>query len=99
MGRIIADWLKQIGINIRIDVVDSGTLTDRLYDNGDFDMYIWTYFMDVDPTSILKIMTTGQIMSWNDSFYSNPSTTNFSWSKTGKWIRINGRPLSMKCRK
>lgn len=28
--------------------------------------------MDVDPTSILKIMTTDQIMSWNDSFYSNP---------------------------
>lgn len=72
MGRIIAEWWKQIGINITIDVVDSGTLTDRLYDNGDFDMYIWTFFMDVDPTSILKIMTTGQIMSWNDSFYSNP---------------------------
>ncbi|MEL7568533.1 MAG: ABC transporter substrate-binding protein [Dehalobacterium sp.] len=72
MGRIIAEWWKQIGINITIDVVDSGTLTDRLYDNGDFDMYIWTYFMDVDPTSILKIMTTDQIMSWNDSFYSNP---------------------------
>lgn len=72
MGRIIAEWWKQIGINITIDVVDSGTLTDRLYDNGDFDMYIWTYFMDVDPTSILKIMITDQIMSWNDSFYSNP---------------------------
>ncbi|KUO51074.1 MAG: hypothetical protein APF76_16395 [Desulfitibacter sp. BRH_c19] len=71
MGRIIAEWFNDIGINVNIEVVDSGVLTDRIYDNGDYDMFIWGYYMDVDPTSILRIMTTDQILSWNDSFFSN----------------------------
>ncbi len=70
-GRLIAEWFKEIGIGTTIDVVDSGTLTDRIYDNGDYDMFIWTYYMDPDPSSILRVMTSGQILSWNDSFYSN----------------------------
>lgn len=72
MARIIAEWFKEIGIKVNIEVLDSGVLTDRIYDNGDYDMFIWGYYMDVDPTSILRIMTTNQILSWNDSFYSNP---------------------------
>ena len=70
-GALIKDFLAEVGIEITISVIDEGTLTDRIYE-GDFDMFIWGWYVDVDPTSILKVMTTDEIMSWSDSFYSNP---------------------------
>lgn len=70
-GALIKDKLAEIGIKITVSVIDEGTLTDRIYE-GDFDMFIWGWYVDVDPTSILKVVTTDEIMSWSDSFYSNP---------------------------
>jgi peptide/nickel transport system substrate-binding protein len=71
MGTMIKDMLEEVGIAITVSVIDEGTLTDRIYD-GDFDMFIWGWYVDVDPSSILKIATTDEIMSWSDCFYSNP---------------------------
>ena len=71
MASMIKDMVAEVGIDITISVIDEGTLTDRIYD-GDFDMFIWGWFVDVDPSSILKIATTDEIMSWSDCFYSNP---------------------------
>lgn len=68
---LIKDMLEEVGIAITVSVIDEGTLTDRIYE-GDFDMFIWGWFVDVDPTSILKVVTTDEIMSWSDCFYSNP---------------------------
>lgn len=71
MASMIKDMLAEVGIEITVSVIDEGTLTDRIYD-GDFDLFIWGWFVDVDPSSILKIATTDEIMSWSDCFYSNP---------------------------
>lgn len=71
MGTMIKDMLEEVGIEITVSVIDEGTLTDRIYD-GDFDMFIWGWYVDIDPTSILKVVTTDEIMSWSDCFYSNP---------------------------
>ncbi|MEW5784001.1 MAG: ABC transporter substrate-binding protein [Bacillota bacterium] len=68
---LIKEWLNTVGIEITIGVIDEGTLTDRILES-DFDMFIWGWYVDVDPTSILKIMTTDEIQSWSDCFYSNP---------------------------
>ncbi len=70
-AKLIKEWFKEAGIDFQVEVIDEGTLTDRIYE-GDFDLFIWGWFVDVDPSSILKIMTTDEIMSWNDCFYSNP---------------------------
>lgn len=70
-GTMIKDMLEEVGIALTVSVIDEGTLTDRIYE-GDFDMFIWGWFVDVDPTSILKVVTTDEIMSWSDCFYSNP---------------------------
>jgi peptide/nickel transport system substrate-binding protein len=71
-GTLIKEWLTDIGMDITIEVLDDGALTDRIYDNADFDMFTWGWYVDVDPASILRIMTTDQIFWWNDCFYSNP---------------------------
>jgi len=71
MAAMIKDMLEEVNIAITVSVIDEGTLTDRIYD-GDFDMFIWGWYVDVDPSSILKVVTTDEIMSWSDCFYSNP---------------------------
>ena len=71
-GQLMVEWLSDIGMDITIEVLDDGSLTDRIYDNADFDMFTWGWWVDIDPTSILRIMITDQIFWWNDSFYSNP---------------------------
>lgn len=70
-GTLIKEWLTDIGMDITIEVLDDGALTDRIYDNADFDMFTWGWYVDVDPASILRIMTTDQIFWWNDCFYSD----------------------------
>ncbi len=71
-GQMIAEWLKEIGVGIESQVMDDGTLSDRIYDNGDFDMFIWGWGGDVDPSFVLSLFTSGQIMNWSDCMYSNP---------------------------
>ena len=46
-------------------------LTDKILEIN-FDLFIWGFDVDIDPSSVLRNMTTDEIMSWNDSFYSNP---------------------------
>lgn len=71
MASMIKDMLAEVGIAITVSVIDEGTLTDRIYES-DFDMFIWGWFCDVDPTPMLSYMTSDEIMNWNDAFYSNP---------------------------
>lgn len=71
-GQMIKGYLKDVGIETKIETLDNGALTDRIYDNSDFDMFIWGWGGDVDPSTLLRVLTTNQIDNLNDSFYSNP---------------------------
>ena len=74
----ISNWLSQIGIR----AVPVGELESQLFVDWigmKYDMFMWNWGTDVDPTFILSVMTTGQIptshndwSAWSDCFYSNP---------------------------
>ncbi|HZL65355.1 MAG TPA: ABC transporter substrate-binding protein [Thermoleophilia bacterium] len=76
-GKLITGWFRSLGLKITYQVLDSGTLSDALYNMKgktyapDFDMYIWGWGEYVDPDYILNVFTTGQIDGWNDSVWSN----------------------------
>jgi len=70
-GQIISGMLKDVGIETRIETVDDGVLMDRIY-AYDFDMFIWGWGTDVDPSTILNVMSTDQIDNLSDCNYSNP---------------------------
>jgi peptide/nickel transport system substrate-binding protein len=76
-GKLITGWLDDIGLDIDLQVIDDGAITDKefAYDGDqfapDFDMALWGWGGDVDPNFILSIMTTGQIESWSDCNWSN----------------------------
>ncbi|HSV56042.1 MAG TPA: ABC transporter substrate-binding protein, partial [Magnetospirillaceae bacterium] len=71
-GQMIQAYLQAVGIATRISTVDDGVLQDAI-DTADYDLFIWGWGGDVDPTTILAILTTGQIGSLNEPRWSNPA--------------------------
>lgn len=71
---IIEQNLKEVGIRVNIEYMDSGRLGD-IIDNQNFntDMYIWGWTADYgDPSFILSVMLTSEIGGRSDCRYGNP---------------------------
>lgn len=71
-GQMIKGYLKDVGIDTVIETLDDGALNDRIYSGADYDMFIWGWGGDVDPGTLLRVLTTNQIDNLNDAYYSNP---------------------------
>ncbi|NLT47123.1 MAG: ABC transporter substrate-binding protein [Clostridiales bacterium] len=69
-GQMIASDCAAAGIKINNVTMDSGALYDRIIE-GSYDMFIWGWGADVDPTVILGVLTTDQIGGNNEPFFSN----------------------------
>jgi len=68
----ISSYCDDVGIKLKLDMVDEAAFSDRYYSNGDGDMFIWSWRGDIDPGFMLSTFTTEQILNWGDSNYSNP---------------------------
>ncbi len=77
-AKLIAGWFKDIGIKVKIEVMDEGALMDRQYEyDGDtftpnYDMFLWGWYLDYDPGSMLSYFTEGQIENWSDCAWTDP---------------------------
>ena len=78
MGKLIAGWLTECGLDIKYSVIDDGALSDALYNYDadcyyapDYDLYLWSYAGYADPGDTLASFTTEQIEWWNDPCWSN----------------------------
>lgn len=78
-AQFITDWWKELGISITSQVFDSGTLVDLMLPpeagdeyKADYDLFIWGWAGDVDPSSLLDIFTCRAIGGSSDSLYCNP---------------------------
>lgn len=52
-AQIIQDQLRQVGITVKIDVMEKGAFLDDIYNEGDFEMCVWaiiSMFPDADYT-------------------------------------------------
>ena len=72
-AKLIAGYLKAVGIGVNLQVMDEGAFTNDNYDNGNDDLYIWNWNADIDPGYILSTFTTGQLLNGSDSDYTNPA--------------------------
>jgi peptide/nickel transport system substrate-binding protein len=77
-AQFITEWWGGLGITIDAGVTEDDTLlVDLTPPEGDppglakFDIYMWGWVGDVDPTSLLQPFTTGEIGKSSDTFYSN----------------------------
>jgi peptide/nickel transport system substrate-binding protein len=71
-ARMIVGWCRDVGIELRLQVMSEADFSDRIYDDADYDLFVWSWGGDVDPSFILSTFTTRQIMGWSDSQYSDP---------------------------
>ena len=80
-GKLIVGWLKDVGIKLDYQVIDSGALINYQYEytgskyTPDWDMFIWYWVEDVDPNFIMDIYTPQQIEGWNDCLWTDPAYT------------------------
>ncbi len=63
-------WWSAIGIKVVSAPVAENRLIGDTYDCSE-DLYWWGWGGDVDPDFLLSVMTTGQILNWQDAWYSN----------------------------
>ena len=78
-GKFITGELEDVGIDISMQVMEDGALSDRQYNYNkddefapDFDLFIWGWATgEDDPNFLLSLLTTGQIEAWSDCNYSN----------------------------
>ena len=77
-AQFIQNWWQQLGITVNTQAYDSDTLTELMLppEAGDgktanFDVFVWNWGGDVDPNSLLNILTTDAIGSASDSYFSN----------------------------
>jgi len=77
-AKLIAGWFKDIGIKVNIEVMDEGALMDRQYNyegdtfTPDYDMFLWGWYLDYDPGSMLSYFTEAQIENWSDCNWTDP---------------------------
>jgi peptide/nickel transport system substrate-binding protein len=76
-GKLIAGWLEQLGLKIRLSVENDGALVDGVYHYAgdtyapDYDLFIWGWGSIADPGYQLSFFTSSQIEGWNDCCWSN----------------------------
>jgi peptide/nickel transport system substrate-binding protein len=77
----IRDWLKDIGIDTKIQIMSTEQLTDVI-GKGDYDMFHWDWAIEPDPDFQLSVFTCGQRSTeedgaisagWSDSFLCDPA--------------------------
>jgi peptide/nickel transport system substrate-binding protein len=78
MGKLVAGWLQDVGIKVKYEVTDDGSLYDMVWNmKGDkpapsYDLCLWgPWTGDVDPNWIFSIFTTDQIGDWSACYWSN----------------------------
>ncbi len=77
VSKLMAGSLKDVGLTIELQTMDDGALTDQIYAtkggefNPDYDMFLWGWYSDLDPSPVLSYFTTDQINGWSDCAWSN----------------------------
>ncbi|MBE3075703.1 MAG: ABC transporter substrate-binding protein, partial [Actinobacteria bacterium] len=77
-GKLVVGWFKDVGITVKLEVMDEATLGDRELNyegdvfTPDFDMFLWGWYLDYDPGSMLSYLTKGQIENWNETCWWDP---------------------------
>lgn len=74
-AKLIVSELKEVGVRTTLSVMDSGALLDAQYnytDGGttyapDYDLFIWYWTQDPDPSIQFSVLTKDQIESWSDT--------------------------------
>jgi peptide/nickel transport system substrate-binding protein len=99
-ARLVAEQSREIGVEFKVQPVSVDKLTEittRKVDGKmapEFDTFIWGWGGDpYDPSALLRLITTDEIGSLSDSFYSNPEYDRLFTEQTGEFDEEKRRDL------
>jgi peptide/nickel transport system substrate-binding protein len=73
-AQLLSDMWSKIGIKLEMQAIDPDALTSKCCPAFDYDLIIWGWVADPDPSSLLKVYATDGIPTGsNESGYSNPA--------------------------
>jgi len=76
-GKLITGWFRELGLTVRLEVIDTGALVSRVYNfkgdtyAPDFDMFIWYWDGFSDPSYTLSTFLTAALGGNNEPGWSN----------------------------
>ena len=74
MAELLGQNWRQIGVKVEPQAVDPDALIALCCPGFDYDIMVWNWFSDPDPSSLLKVMTAAAILdTTNESGYANPT--------------------------
>jgi peptide/nickel transport system substrate-binding protein len=72
LAELLSDMWKQIGVSLQLQALDPDALTAICCPAFDYDLMIWGWYADPDPSYLLGVMTTQEIVTGlNETGYSN----------------------------
>jgi peptide/nickel transport system substrate-binding protein len=75
-AQFLVEWFGELGITVNAAVTEEGKLIDDVTGPpggpANYDIYMWGWVGDPDPTSLLNFFRTDEIGGSSDSYYSNP---------------------------
>ena len=80
-GKLLAGWFKDVGVEVRLEVLDTAALTSRIWSYSgdtftpDYDLFTYFWLGGSDPNFILSLLTPGQIGVWSDTSWTDPRYT------------------------
>jgi len=75
--KLIAGWLQQLGLNVKLAIIDDGTLINDIYNYKgnnpapNFDIVVWWWYGWFDPGQTMNALMTSQIGNLNEPYWSN----------------------------
>jgi peptide/nickel transport system substrate-binding protein len=78
-AKLITGWFQQLGLKIKLSVIDSGALDAAMTNMKgsayapDFDIVLWDLIGNYDPGQTMYYFTTSQLGINNDYYWSNPT--------------------------
>ncbi len=76
-AKLIAGWLKQLGLDVKLQIIDSNTLTNNVYNYQgntpapNFDLVVWEWTGYFDPGQTLSALATNEIGNLDEPCWSN----------------------------
>jgi peptide/nickel transport system substrate-binding protein len=99
-ARLVKEMAKEVGVDFKVQVVSVDKLTELTTQKTDgkpapdFDTFIWGWGGDpYDPSTLLQLITTGQIGGSSDSFYSNPEYDRLFDEQAGEYDINKRKPI------
>jgi len=71
-AKLIGGWMNDVGIRTSVKTVNQSKAIELWY-NQNFDMYVWGWATDPDPTAVLSAFTEAQCGWWSDGCWSDPA--------------------------